>query len=264
MTLNKEKNNSGLTQAVTKPVAIFRFFPIEGPGYFATFLDQHAVPWQLLRLDEDDSVPDDLSSFSGLVLMGGPMSVHDNLPWITPIIRLIKQAVTSDIPVMGNCLGGQLLATALGGQVSNSPIKELGWGKVEVSDTPIARNWLGNITEFEAFHWHGETFSLPQGATRLLSSMFCTNQAFIFGKHIGLQCHLEMTSDMVKEWCLLNADELQQNQTSPAVQTPDEIQSDLHQRVPALQTVAYRIYKNWITTLDKHDACIQPIQQPEK
>lgn len=266
MTLYQEKNNSVVIQPVTKmkPVAILRFFSIEGPGYFATFLDQHAVPWQLIRLDAGDTLPDNLSGFSGLVLMGGPMSVHDDLPWIALVIHLIKQAITSDIPILGNCLGGQLLATALGGKVSNHPVKELGWGWVEVVDTPIARSWLGDLTGFEAFHWHGETFSLPHGATHLLSSTFCSNQAFVFGKHLGLQCHLEMTPAMVKEWCHVNAEELRQNQDSPAVQTMDEIQHDLHQRVSALQSVARRIYQNWIITLDTRDDHIQSIRQSEK
>jgi len=250
MTLYKEKNDSIALKPVTKPVAILRFFAIEGPGYFATFLNQYAIPWQLIRVDEGDKIPDNLSAFSGLVLMGGPMSIHDDLSWIAPVIRLISQAIASDIPVMGNCLGGQLLATTLGGQVSSNPVKELGWGSVEVADTPIARSWLGDLTEFEAFHWHGETFSLPQGATRLLSSTFCSNQAFVFGKHIGLQCHLEMTFAMVKEWCHVNMEELQQNQGGPAIQTTDEIQRNLCQRVSALQKVAHRVYQNWIIALD--------------
>lgn len=255
------KNHAAMIQSVTKPVAILRFFPIEGPGYFATFLDQHAVPWRLIRLDAGDTFPDDPRGFSGLVLMGGPMSVHDDLPWIAPVIRLIKQVIDADIPILGNCLGGQLLATAMGGEVTNHPFKELGWGWVDVIDTPAARNWLGDITGFEAFHWHGETFSLPSGTIPLLSGKFCTNQAFVSGRHLGLQCHLEMTPDMVKEWCRVNAEELEQNQGSPAVQTADEIQRDLHRRISALQNVAYRIYRNWITALDTHNDPIQSDRQ---
>ncbi len=247
-----EGKNPVVTRSTTKPkpIAIFRFFPIEGPGYFATFLDQHDIPWQLIKLDEGDAIPDNLTDYGGLVLMGGPMSVHDHLPWIAPVIGLIKQAIASDIPVLGNCLGGQLLAIALGGQVSSNPIKELGWGWVEVADSPIAHNWLEDIDGFETFHWHGETFSLPQETTRLLSSKYCDNQAFAFGKHLGLQCHLEMTPLMVETWCHANAEELKINRDSPAVQTADEIQRNLHQRVPALQAVADCIYQKWISGLD--------------
>ncbi|MDT8363218.1 MAG: type 1 glutamine amidotransferase [Nitrosomonas sp.] len=234
---------------MTKPVAILRFFSIEGPGHFATFLDRHDIPWTLIRLDEGDMIPDSLADYSGLALMGGPMSVHDDLPWIAPLLQLIKQAIAFDVPVLGSCLGGQLLATALGGQVSNNPVKELGWGWVKAIDSTIARNWLGDIAGFEAFHWHGETFSLPQGATCLFSGTYCANQAFVTGKHLGLQCHVEMTPSMIKEWCNVNAEELRLNQDSPAVQAIDEIQVNLHRRVSALQAVADRMYRKWINSI---------------
>lgn len=232
-----------------KPVAILRFFPIEGPGYFATFLDNHHIPWQMICLDQGDPLPVSLERYGGLVLMGGPMSVHDQLPWISPVLMLIRQAVAADIPVLGHCLGGQLLSTALGGDVINNPVQELGWGWVNVADNSIAQAWFGDITAFESFHWHGETFSLPAGTTRLLSSPFCLNQAFALDIHLGLQCHVEVTEEMVKTWCQLNAAELAQHQDSPAVQGGDEIQNNLPQRLAALQSVADRLYQRWILAL---------------
>jgi len=234
---------------IMKPVAIFRFFPIEGPGYFATFLDKHHIPWQLICLDEGVTPPESVELYSGVVLMGGPMSVHDKLPWIDSVLRLIKQAVTADIPVLGHCLGGQLLSTALGGIVTNSPVKELGWGRVNVAGSPIARDWLNSVSEFETFHWHGETFSLPAGATRLLSSANCVNQAFVLNIHLGMQCHIEITEEMVHTWCQVNAIELAQSQDSPAVLSLDEIQADLPRRLAALQSVADRLYGKWILGL---------------
>ena len=125
-----------------KPVAIIRFFNIEGPGYFATFLDNNHIPWQLICIDEGQDLPSSIAPFSGLVLMGGPMSVNDNLPWIEPLLCLIKQAVASDVPVLGHCLGGQLMSKALGGTVENGRIKELGWGRVTVADHPVFKNGL--------------------------------------------------------------------------------------------------------------------------
>src|SRR5689334_6085774 len=96
------------------PVAIFRHMPTEGAGYFATFLDRHSVPWRLLKIDEGDTVPDSPEEFSGLCFMGGPMSVNDDLPWIPPALALIRAAVARRVPVIGHCLGGQLMAKALG------------------------------------------------------------------------------------------------------------------------------------------------------
>jgi len=193
-----------------KPVAIFRHSPGEGPGYFATFLDAHSVPWTLVRIDAGDPVPDDAAAYSGLCFMGGPMSVNDDLPWIAPVCTLIRQAVDRNVAVIGHCLGGQLMSKALGGQVTKNRVKELGWGEVgrivSRGDTPVPE-WLGDTESFEAFHWHGETFSIPPGATRLLQSQWCDNQAFVMGPHLGMQCHVEMTEAMIRLWCRQWADE---------------------------------------------------------
>lgn len=234
-----------------KPVAIIRFFNIEGPGYFATFLDNNHIPWQLIRIDEGQDLPSSIAPFSGLVLMGGPMSVNDNLPWIEPLLCLIKQAVASDVPVLGHCLGGQLMSKALGGTVENGRIKELGWGRVTVADHPVVQEWLGEIKEFEPFHWHGETFSIPASATRLFSNVYCENQAFASGIHLGMQCHVEVTEDMIRKWIEVNAEEIAINRTSPAVQAAEEMLADLPSRLPQLKAVADRLYGKWISAL-KH------------
>ena len=106
-----------------KPVAIFRHSPSEGPGYLAPCLDRSRVPWQLIRVDAGDVLPGDVEPFSGLVFMGGPMSVNDDLPWIAPVLELIRSAVAKDVPVLGHCLGGQLMSKALGGTVSRAPLE---------------------------------------------------------------------------------------------------------------------------------------------
>ena len=202
-----------------KPIAIFRHTPTEGPGYLAGFLDERKIPWRLIAIDAGDAVPQDASAYSGLVFMGGPMSVNDDLPWIPKAEALIRDAVARDIPLLGHCLGGQLISKALGGVVSRNPIKEIGWGEVKVSDNDIARDWFGDIKNFQAFHWHGETFSLPQGATHLLSSAHCANQAWAIGKHLALQCHVEMTAAMISAWCDVGAGEVEAAKASPAVQS---------------------------------------------
>ena len=107
------------------PVAIFRHSPTEGPGYFAIFLEQQGIPWRLVAIDEGEPVPAAVDAYSGLCFMGGPMSVNDDLPWIENSLSLIRQAVAVDMPVLGHCLGGQLMAKALGGVVSANPIKEI-------------------------------------------------------------------------------------------------------------------------------------------
>ncbi len=230
-----------------KPVAIFRHAPTEGPGYFATYLDRNRIPWQLVKLDAGEPVPAGPREFSGLVFMGGPMSVNDDLPWIAPVLRLIREAVDVDVPTLGHCLGGQLMSKALGGSVGRNQIKEIGWGKIEVLDTPTARRWFARAPQsFLSFHWHGETFSVPPGGERVLSNAYCDNQAFALGKSLGMQCHIEMTREMVDIWCETGASEIARS-NSPAVQPVAEIQRDIEQRLSALHRVADGVYDQWMT-----------------
>jgi GMP synthase-like glutamine amidotransferase len=226
------------------PIAIFRHAGTEGPGYLAKFLDERQIPWQLIAIDAGDAVPQDAAAYSGLVFMGGPMSVNDNLPWISKAEALIRDAVAKDIPLLGHCLGGQLISKALGAAVSRNPVKEIGWGGVKVSDNDIARNWFGGLQNFEAFHWHGETFTLPQGATHLLSSAYCANQAYSIGKHLALQCHVEMTSEMIAAWCVAGADEIAAS-SSPAVQSASEMRQQMANKLPRLNSVANQLYRHW-------------------
>jgi GMP synthase-like glutamine amidotransferase len=231
-----------------KPVAIFRHFVTEGPGYFATYLDRSGVPWKLIKLDESEAVPVSADSFGGLAFMGGPMSVNDDLPWIPPVLALIREAVARDVPVLGHCLGGQLMAKALGGSVAPAPVKEIGWGKVTVEHAAESATWFGPERTFLGFHWHGEMFSIPPGAIRVLSSSWCANQAFTLGKHLAMQCHIEMTEELVHAWCEGGAGEIARSR-GPGVQPVDAILTDLEPRLDALHKVADRIYSRWIDGL---------------
>jgi len=229
-----------------RPVAIFRHVSNEGPGYFAEFLDRRNVPWQLIAIDAGDAVPLSAEAYSGLVFMGGPMSVNDDLPWVPKVEALIRNAVGCDVPLLGHCLGGQLISKALGGVVSRNPVKEFGWGEVVVADNDVARGWFGDIQSFPAFHWHGETFSLPQGATHLLSSAHCANQAYAIGKHLAMQCHVEMTAEMIADWCAVGADEVEASKASPAVRSVSEILLQTPSFLPRMREVATLLYSRWI------------------
>ena len=232
-------------------MAIFRHARSEGPAYFATYLEGRAIPWKLFALDEGRAVPKDVRRFSGLAFMGGPMSVNDDLPWVKPMLELVREAVRKDVATLGHCLGGQLMSKALGGEVSRTRVKEIGWGEVEVADNNVARAWFAPLTAFESFHWHGESFSIPPGATRVLGNEHCANQAFATGRHLGLQCHVEMTEDLIRSWCRGGAGEIEQSKASAGVQPVAKIEKNLDARVAALHKVADRIYDRWTEGLPK-------------
>ena len=232
-----------------KPVAVFRHSPTEGPGYFATYLESRNIPWRLIAVDQGDVVPADPRLFGGLVFMGGPMSVNDDLPWIPPVLQLIRQSVAASVPVLGHCLGGQLISKALGGKVGRNPVKEIGWGEILVADNPAAMLWFGpGIEHFESFHWHGETFTIPPGAVRIMGNRHCQNQGFVIGNSLGMQCHVEMTEELVTSWCETGAGEIAES-GGPAVQSPQLMQHGMREKLAALRGVASRLYDQWVKGL---------------
>lgn len=229
-----------------KPIAIFRHLSHEGPGYFADFLAERGIPMQLVAIDAGDVVPCCASDYAGLVFMGGNMSVNDDLPWIPQSLALIRDAVAQDIPVLGHCLGGQLISKALGGRVTQNPVKEIGWGEVQVANNDTARQWFGDTTTFPAFHWHGETFSLPNGAELILSSTYCPHQAYAIGPHLGLQCHVEMTEAMIKAWCIEGESEIDESLIAPSVESAESMCEKTPSYLPILRVVAEKLYAQWL------------------
>jgi len=232
-----------------RPVAIFRFSPTEGPAHFADWLDAHGVPWTTVALDAGAEVPADPHAYAGLAMMGGPMSVNDALPWVTPLCATLRKAVAADVPVIGHCLGGQLLAKALGAPVARAPVAEIGWIDVATTDVVAQRDWFGGRAGFTAFQWHYDAFALPAGATRVLTNLFNANQAYVVDdRHIGFQCHIEMTRDLVLTWLESGAEELPKA-SSLSKQTAAEICHDIDLRLDALNAVAADVYARWATGL---------------
>lgn len=233
-----------------KDIVIFRHFPTEGPGYLAEFLDRHNLRHRTVRIDAGDPIPERIADLPGLVFMGGPMSVNDRLPWIPKVLNLIRAAVAADVPVLGHCLGGQLLARALGGRVTRNRFKEIGWLPVETVDSPVTAQWLHGLPpRFEVFHWHGETFSLPDGATHILRSLHCRHQAFVVGKSLGLQCHVEMTPEMVRTWAHDGRREIAAAGRAVSVQQPAQMLTSVQRRTHDLHRVADALYTRWIQGL---------------
>jgi GMP synthase-like glutamine amidotransferase len=235
-----------------KPVGIFRYARTEGPGHFATFLAGHGLEFSVIRLDENDPVPDSCAAFSGLGFMGGPMSANDELAWTQPVLRLMRRAAAERVPVIGHCLGGQMFARALGGRVSRNPVKEIGWVPAEIERSPLADRWFGvGVERFTAFQWHEDTFEIPPGATRILTGTTCPNQAYVLdGIHLGMQCHVEVDAEMIETWCRIGIGDIDESYgKSPAVQDAATIRSLIPKNLPQLSATATTLYKRWIEGL---------------
>jgi len=232
-----------------RPVAIFRFSPTEGPAHFAAWLDARGIPWQLVAVDRGDVVPADPHAFAGIGMMGGPMSVTEALPWIEPVSALLRVAVRDSVPVIGHCLGGQLLAQALGAKVKQTQTPEIGWLDVAAVDEGARAEWFGGRAHFTAFQWHYDVFDLPPGARRVLTNGFNPNQAYVIDdRHIGMQCHVEMTRDLVETWCKSGAKELPRV-SSPSRQSAADMLQDVDVRVTTLNVIADGIYAQWAKRL---------------
>jgi GMP synthase-like glutamine amidotransferase len=232
-----------------RPVAIFRFSKGDEPGRLAQWLDANARPWQLFALHEGEAVPADPTQFAGIGMMGGPMSANDPLPWNAPMQALIRRAVESGVPVIGHCLGGQLMAKALGGSVHRAQTTEIGWIDVEAIDAGVAREWFGGCARFTTFEWHYEAFTLPPGAKLVLTNAFNRHQAYVVdGTHIGFQGHPEMTAEIARSWIALSSDELPAASTV-STQSAADILANLEARVAALNQVADAVYARWSMNL---------------
>lgn len=230
-------------------IAIVRHIAHEGPGYLSEYLDSLGLSHQLIRVDADEPLPDSVAGFAGLVLMGGLMSVNDPLPWITEEITLIHKALDANVPVLGHCLGGQMIAKALGANITPNRVKEYGWHTIQCCRKTDSDHWLDQLpAEFDAFHWHGETFALPEGAHHLFSNQYCVNQGFSYGPTLALQCHIEMTEELIRDWVArAEPGELDGGESTP---TGETIIEQTKTKLEGMKKNAALLYGRWLEGLN--------------
>ncbi|HHW40758.1 MAG TPA: type 1 glutamine amidotransferase [Syntrophomonadaceae bacterium] len=190
----------------------------EGPGLLEHVLVEKGWRLDIRCMDRPGAaLPESLGNHNAFVILGGPMGAYEEeiYPYLLQVQELIREAVRMRLPTLGICLGGQLIARALGAKVEPNPVKEIGWYRVRL--TPAGRLvplFTGMPPEMPVFQWHGDTFALPKGALLLAEGDSCLNQAFVYGAHVyggyawGLQFHLEVSPEMIEEWAKLYADEL--------------------------------------------------------
>jgi len=192
-----------MTQPITKRVLVLQHVPHETLGRLEQLFAGADVAWHTVRLFEHTPLDLPWDEVTGLVVLGGPMNVdeHETYPFLARELAWIRESLRRDLPLLGICLGAQLLARALGARVSPHPVKEIGWYDAEIvapSDDPLFAGLRGRHTVFQ---WHGDTFELPAGAVQIARGEPCTQQAFRYGgRAYGLQFHVEVTADMITGW----------------------------------------------------------------
>ncbi len=227
-----------------RPIAVFCFSATERPGYFTQWLDASHLPWRLFRLDASDLVPIDPREFAGIGLMGAQISANDPHRWVPALSLLLYRAINCQVPIIGHCLGSQILAKTLGAGVERADIPEIGWHEVEVCKN-APEEWFGRATRFTPFQWHYDQFALPTGARRVLTSKFNANQAFIFDdRHLGIQCHIEVDRPQIEMWCQSCA-HLLPDCSDATRQSSKQILQDIDARIGRLRQVTDAIYTRW-------------------
>ncbi|MBU6459995.1 MAG: type 1 glutamine amidotransferase [Proteobacteria bacterium] len=226
------------------PVLIIQHEDNVGPGIITSILEERSIPWKLIQNDSKGTLPKTILPYSGLISLGGSMSVNDNLPFLAREISLIEDAIYWQRPVIGHCLGGQLLACALGATVTNNPVWEIGWSEIRAKNNSLAHLWLRNIQTVQVFQWHYQTFSIPEGATPILWGEYCQNQAFVHGLNLAMQFHVEINEEMILQWI---HETLKWPNLGASVQSADIILNQIKHYLPLQTMLAQNLYEQWLT-----------------
>jgi GMP synthase (glutamine-hydrolysing) len=228
-------------------VLILQFIADDAPAYLGTWLQRQGIAAELRQAASGPPFPERIEGYRALALLGGSMSVNDDLPFLRSAERLIEQAIAADIPVLGHCLGGQLMAKTLGAAVGGSPAPEIGWHRMDCIASPASEAWFGPQASQTVFHWHYEAFALPAGAVRLASSPQCPNQAFAYRHHLAMQFHVEADAAKVDLWLSQHDPQyIAAQRTAPTVHAERRVRVDSIEYLPAQHRLADRIYGRWL------------------
>jgi GMP synthase-like glutamine amidotransferase len=234
-----------------KPVLILQHQLPENAAYLTTWLERNRILYQVVNAGAGEEFPASIEPYSALAVMGGGMSANDPLPSNRQAEILILQAMYRDLPVVGHCLGGQLMARALGGVVTDSPQPEIGWQPIEYEDNELAQEWFGTDPTNSVIHWHYESFSIPTGAVRVATSLACPNQAFAIGPHLAMQFHIEINETKINTW--VNDDDPKWTQARAqynSVQDKITMLNGIPFHLDKHQATADQIYQKWLETTE--------------
>jgi GMP synthase (glutamine-hydrolysing) len=229
-----------------KPVLVLQHLDADGPAYLGDWLRAQGIAADVRNAQAGDRFPERIDGHSALVVLGGEMSANDPLPTLRRAESLILQAMQRGRPVLGHCLGGQLMARALGARVGASPAPEVGWLAMDVADSAPARDWFGPEAQHAVFQWHYEAFDLPAGCHALAGSPACPHQAFAVGPHLAMQFHVEVDAEKLARW---TADAGPRHAGAAvvhdSVHSIERMRRDSALHLQRQQALAARVYARW-------------------
>ena len=232
-------------------VLVFQHDPFEDLGFFAEVLEKQRADYRVIRLFHGEMPAEEWEHVTALIILGGPMSVdeEEGFPFLRWEKRIIRAAIDEAVPILGICLGAQLIASTLGAQVFHGPVKEIGWSPISITPHGQVDSLLGYLPESATvFQWHSDGFELPTGAIRLATSAHYSTQAFRVGKTIyGLQFHLEVTPRMIARWI----DERSKDLALAPYVLPDKILADTHSYAPTLKYYAERFLSEFVRRVSR-------------
>ncbi|MCI1192070.1 type 1 glutamine amidotransferase [Calidifontimicrobium sp. SYSU G02091] len=226
-----------------KPVLVLQHEHQDGPAYLLQWLRERGIAADVRNTQAGDAYPASVDDHAALAILGGSMSANDPLPSLRDAERLILDAMARQRPVIGHCLGGQLMARALGARVAASPAPEIGWSTIDVHAHDAAVDWFGAAGPVTVFQWHFEAFDLPAGAVPLAGSAACRHQAFAIGPHLAMQFHVELDAEKLQRW----ADEVDPALAArhATVQAREAMRAGAEGLLRAQQALADRLYARW-------------------
>lgn len=221
----------------------------DGPAYLPLWADERAHTFTPVLVPAGEPLPA-TEDFDALIVMGGPMSLRDERhhPWIRQERRLLEQTIAAEKPIFGICLGAQLMARILGAPVAPGPHPEIGWFPVETLPA-VRESWIDGClpTQFKSFFWHEETFDIPAGAVQIARSEAYENQGFVWGHHLALQFHLEVTP----EWAAMLVDrDAAQLVEHPFIQRADDILGQSAARAHENNVLLAGLLDRWAANAD--------------
>ena len=232
-----------------RPVAILQHQLPENAAYLTTWLERHRVDYVIFNAGADEEFPTSIEPYAALAVMGGGMSANDALLSNRQAEILILQAMRLDRPVIGHCLGGQLMSRALGAAVTASPRPEIGWQPIQYENLDVAREWFGDTPTNTVAHWHYESFGIPAGAVRVATSPACPNQAWAMGPHLAMQFHIEITETKMQSWVAEDdAKWAESRSLYETVQDRISMLAGIPYHLAQHQTTADAIYRKWLST----------------